>query len=228
MFCVHLVPLSSSLRGHTPTRPVYISSVTKAIHCNFPARNTPSGHYQHNDLFFLFFFFLNPSFLSPLRDLNTDNPSSNKYIHTYMFFFFSLPSIPSIHTGMEDNPPERNIEGLETEAEECASRKQNRRNSSLTCSSSVDGQQELFPHDFTLSFPHFFSPPTFSTLFLYLPLGASLPFHTTLRPPTLLFFYSNLPLLFPLSSLLHFTRHPLSTYLSFSLFCSSVAFLSFL
>lgn len=47
----------------------------------------------------------------------------------------------------------------------------------LTCRcSSVDGQQELFPHDFTLSFPHFSSPPTFSTLFLYLPLGALFPF----------------------------------------------------
>lgn len=78
---------------------------------------------------------------------------------------------------MNDNPPERNIEGLDRKAEECASWKPNRRNPSATCRSSrLDGQQELFPPEFTLSFPHFSSPPTFSTLFLCLPLGASLPF----------------------------------------------------
>lgn len=99
------------------------------------------------------------------------------------------------------------LEGLETIAEACASGKPNRRNSSLTCRSSVDGQQELFPCDFTLSFPHFSSPPTFSTLFLYLPLGASLPFHILCPPPPSLFsllsttsFFFFLP-----SSPLHFT-----------------------
>lgn len=36
-------------------------------------------------------------------------------------------------------------------------------------------QQESFPHDFTLSFAHFSSPATFSTLFSCLLLGASIP-----------------------------------------------------
>lgn len=111
-----------------------------------------------------------------------------------LFFFpFSLPSpspsIPSIHTEMEGNPPGRNTE-------ECTSGKPNRRNSSLTCrSSSADGQQEPFPHDFTLSFPHFSPPPTFSTLFPGLPLGASIPLPVS--PSSSL--HLSPPLLFPLS-----------------------------
>lgn len=142
----------------------------------------------------------------------------------FCFVLFLTP-IPSIHTGIGDNPPERNIEGLETEAEERASRKPNRKNSSLTCCSSMDGQQELFPYDFTLSFPHFSSPPTFSTPFLCPPQGASVPFHT--HPPSSPFlFHSSPPLLFPLFTPLVLTSLYLSPlHLSLSL---SVAFLSFL
>lgn len=205
-------PPSSSMRGRTPTQPVYISSATKAIHRNFPAPNIPSGHYQENDLFFLS---LSPVTSSPPScDLNTDNPSSNKYTH---LFFVSPPPIPSIHTGMDDNPPERNTKVSETEADKCASRKQNRRNPLLTCSSRVDGQQELFPPDLTLSSPHFSSPPTFSTLFLSLPLGAYLPSTDSF---THFFPFSSL-----LSSPLHFT---LPLCLFFALLWFSVVFLSVL
>lgn len=84
-------PLSSSQRGHTPIRPVYISSVTKAICCNFPSRNTPSSYYQKSDLFFLSLVFF---FLSPWCDLNIDNPSWNKYTHLHVFFFLLHPCNP--------------------------------------------------------------------------------------------------------------------------------------
>lgn len=179
--CPFSPPFFLSERSHTHTASLHFLC-HKSNTLQFPCTKYPLWSLQ-NDLFFLSFTL--PHFsISSACDLNTDNLSSNKYTHLYVVVFFPSPSIPSIHTGMEDNPPERNIEGLETEAEECASGKPNRRNSSVTWrSSSVDGQQELFPHEFTLSFPHFSSPPTFSTLFLYLPQGASLPFHI---PPSLL------------------------------------------
>lgn len=126
------------------------------------------------------------------------------------YYFFAPPSfsplIPSIRTGMEDNPAKRNRGFGEQEAEECARGKPSRRNSSVTCGGSgVDGQQELFPHEFALSFPHFSSPPTFSTLFLCLPLGALPPFHI---PPPL---FSLKPFTSSLSSSLHFRlRLPLN------------------
>lgn len=120
-----------------------------------------------------------------------------------MFFFFT-PTIPFIHTGMEDNPPERNIDGLETEAQECASRKQNRRNLSLTCRSSTDRQQQLFPPGFTHSFPHFSSAPTFSTLFLCIPLGSSLPFHNPPPSSASPLFFTSISHLFSQSSFFFF------------------------
>lgn len=214
-------PLSSSQRGHTLIRPVYISSVTKAICCNFPSRNTPSSYYQKSDLFFLSLVFF---FLSPWCDLNIDNPSWNKYTHLHVFFFSFTPAILYIHAGMEDNPPERNIKGLGTQPQDCACGKQSRRNSSLTCccSTSVDWQQNLFLCDFTLSFPHFSSTPTFSTLFLRLPLSVLLPFH---NPPHHLWLFSviylfSLPLFFScfLFRFFFFSRHVCFPSL-FSLLC---------
>lgn len=129
-------------------------------------------------------------FLSLLRFKHC-NLFSNKY--TRLYFLLLCPPIPCIHTGIEDNPPERNIKGLESEAEECASRKQNRRNSSLTCRS-VDGQQEIFPHDFTLSFLHFsshlFNP--YPSFFPWVPSCLSI----TPPSPSSYIFYFDLPLLF--------------------------------
>lgn len=82
------------------------------------------------------------------------------------------------------------------ETQRSAHGKPNRRNSSLTCrSSSADGQQEPFPHDFTLSFPHFSPPPTFSTLFPGPPLGSSIPLPVS--PSS--FLHLSPPLLFPRS-----------------------------
>lgn len=117
-------PFSFSPRGHKPTQPVYISSVAEAIRSNFPTPNTPSGHYQWNDLLSF-----PPSLFFPWCDLNIDNPSLNKYTHrhpqpntrTCECLFYTL-QIPFIHAGMEDNPPERNIKALEAEAQECSSR----------------------------------------------------------------------------------------------------------
>lgn len=102
-----------------------------------------------NDLFSLSVFPSPDSLFSSMCDLNTDNPSLNKYTRLYVCFLFcSLcparhPQSSSIHTEMEGNPPGRKTE---TEAEECASGKPNRRNSSLTCrSSSADGNRSHSP-----------------------------------------------------------------------------------
>ena len=202
MFCVHLVPPLPPRQEVTHPHGQFTFPLSQKQYTAISLHeNTPSGHHQQNDLFVLSFSLSLPLplvLLSPSCDLNTDNPSLNKYTGLNLsLFFLPPPQIPSILTRMEDNPPERNMEGSETGGEQRASRKQNRRNPSLTCSSK-DGQQEQFPPDFTLSFPHFSSPPTFSTLFLYLPTGASSPS----LPYS--FFHSRLLLLFLPSSSLHF------------------------
>lgn len=147
-----------------------------------------------------------------------------------MFFFFSLPSIPSIHTGMEDNPPERNIEGLETEAEECASGKQSRRGIHRWPAAAWMGNRSNSP--MTSPSPFHTSPllppfQPFSSIFPWvrpcLSIPSSFPLPFSVFTPIFHFFFLSPPYF-----TLLFTLHLPSTYLSFSLLCPSVAFLSFL
>lgn len=144
--------LSHSLRGHTPTRPVYISAVTQ----QFPCTKYPHLVTFNTMTFYSLFMWFKQSIAKHRHS-----------IYVYVSAFYTLNPC----TEMDCNPYQR------------------KENSSLTCCS---GQIEIFPNDFSLSFPHFSSPPTFSTLPFILPRVL----HSTLLTSTSSPFLSCLFMLF--------------------------------